>query len=162
MDKFFGLPIAPSPDADVVRGYPGSPGRVRGPARVIRTLDEVNKLRAGDVLVAESTLPAWTPVFATAVAVVTDVGGMTSHCAVVAREYQIPAVIDTGIATSVIRDGQVPDVDGSAGIVRNVSRALNAEDCYGALLQAAQKYFAELRKDPALQAALLRRLALRR
>jgi pyruvate,water dikinase len=70
------------------------------------------------VLVAETTAPAWTPLFATAAAVVTDTGGILSHCAVVAREYRIPAVVGTGAATATIRNGQMIEVDGDAGIVR--------------------------------------------
>jgi pyruvate,water dikinase len=102
----------------VVRGYPGSSGLARGPARVVRTLTEVNRVRKGDILVAETTMPAWTPLFATVAAVVTDVGGVTSHCAIVAREYGIPAVVGTTVATSVIRDGHLLEVDGQAGTVR--------------------------------------------
>ena len=74
--------------------------------------------RPGEVLVAEATAPPWTPLFATAAAVVTDVGGVLSHCAVVAREYQIPAVVGTGTATTTIRDGQLLEVDGDEGVVR--------------------------------------------
>ena len=80
-------------------------------------------MRPGDVLVAPATLPPWTPLFATVVAVVTDAGGILSHCAVVAREYRIPAVVGTGSATTTIRDGQLVEVDGTAGVVRIVSRA---------------------------------------
>ena len=91
---------------------------MRGPARVIRTLAEATKLQPGDILVAETTAPPWTPLFATAAAVVTDTGGILSHCAVVAREYAIPAVVGVGIATDQIVDGQLLEVDGTAGIVR--------------------------------------------
>ncbi len=69
---------------------------------------------------AETTAPPWTPLFATAAAVVTDTGGILSHCAVVAREYRIPAVVGTGTATSLIQDGQILEVDGDEGIVRIV------------------------------------------
>jgi pyruvate,water dikinase len=72
------------------------------------------------VLVAETTAPPWTPLFATASAIVTDTGGVLSHCAVVAREYGIPAVVGTGAATATIEDGQVVEVDGDAGLVRLV------------------------------------------
>ena len=68
-------------------------------------------------------MPAWTPLFATVAAVVTDVGGITSHCAVVAREYGIPTVVGTTVATSVIRDGQLLEVDGQAGTVRILGRS---------------------------------------
>ena len=109
---------ASSRDPGVLRGNAGSPGTVRGPAKVVRSLAEAGKLRPGDILVAETTAPPWTPLFATAAAVVTDVGGVLSHCAVVAREYRIPTVVGTGHATEIIQDGQVIEVDGDAGLVR--------------------------------------------
>jgi hypothetical protein len=67
--------------------------------------------------------PPWTPLFATASAVVTDTGGALSHCAGVAREYRIPAVVGTGEATKVIKDGQLLEVDGDAGVVRIIEPA---------------------------------------
>lgn len=116
--KFWGGP-APTPDRpDLLKGNAGSPGTVRGPAKVVRSLHEAGKLRQGDILIAETTAPAWTPLFATAAAIVTDTGGILSHCAVVAREYRIPAVVGTDLATATIRDGQIVEVDGDAGIVR--------------------------------------------
>ena len=101
-------------------GAAGSPGVVRGVARVIRSLADAAALRPGEILVAETTAPPWTPLFATAAAVVTDTGGVLSHCAVVAREYRIPAVVGTGMATRAIADGQIVEVDGDAGMVRIV------------------------------------------
>ena len=108
------------PHSDVVRGQAGSGGKVRGPARIIRSLAEAGKLQKGDVLVAEATMPPWTPLFATAGAVVTDAGGILSHSAIVAREYGIPAVVGTVRATTVFHDGQLLEVDGDAGTVRVV------------------------------------------
>jgi pyruvate,water dikinase len=119
--KFFGEPPQPSDEPSVLRGNPGSPGVVRGRARVLRSLPEAAELREGEVLVAETTAPPWTPLFATAAAVVTDTGGILSHCAVVAREYRIPAVVGTGAATATIKSGQTVEVDGDAGIVRVLS-----------------------------------------
>jgi phosphohistidine swiveling domain-containing protein len=122
MGKFFGEPPQPSGEPGVLRGNPGSPGVVRGRARVLRSLSEGNNgLEEGDILVAETTAPPWTPLFATAAAVVTDTGGILSHCAVVAREYRIPAVVGAAMATATIRDGQTVEVDGDAGIVRVLS-----------------------------------------
>lgn len=118
MGKFFGAPPAPVTDRSLLKGAAGSPGKVRGTARVVRSLAEAARLLKGDVLVAETTAPPWTPLFATAAAVVTDTGGILSHCAVVAREYGIPAVVGVGAATAVIKDGQTVEVDGDAGLVR--------------------------------------------
>ena len=116
--KFFGAPPAAADAPDVLKGNPGSPGTARGPAKVVRSLSDAAKLQRGDVLVAETTAPSWTPLFATAAAIVTDAGGVLSHCAVVAREYGIPAVVGMGRATMTIRDGQIVEVDGDAGFVR--------------------------------------------
>ena len=74
-----------------------------------------------DVMIAPATMPAWTPLFASIAAVVTDAGGVLSHAAIVAREYNIPAVLGTGRATSEIKDGQQVEVDGDAGVVRVIS-----------------------------------------
>lgn len=123
LGKFFGTPPKPSSDPDVLNGSAGSPGIVHGTARVIRSLADASQLQAGDILVAETTAPPWTPLFATVAAVVTDTGGVLSHCAVVAREYRIPAVVGTGMATSVIQDGQLIEVDGDHGIVRIVQNS---------------------------------------
>ena len=102
----------------MLHGMRGSPGVARGTARVLRSLGEADRLEAGDVLVAETTAPPWTPLFGRAVAIVTDAGGILSHCAVVAREYEIPAVVGTKMGRSVIRDGQEIEVDGTNGTVR--------------------------------------------
>lgn len=99
-------------------GSGASSGLARGPARVLMSLSEADRLRPGDVLVARTTMPAWTPLFAAACAVITETGGVLSHAAVVAREYGIPAVLNVVDATRLIRDGQPIEVDGSQGIVR--------------------------------------------
>lgn len=116
--------MSPAPtgnsEMNKVKGLPGSAGVARGIARVIRSLAEAGKLQPGDVLVAIATEPPWTPLFATATAIVTDSGGVLSHSAVVAREYRIPAVVGTGNATSTFHDGQLLEVDGNAGTVRVV------------------------------------------
>jgi pyruvate,water dikinase len=118
MKMFGGGPPPASDEPSELRGNAGSPGTVVGTARIVRSLDEADRLRPGDVLVAEFTAPPWTPLFATVSGVVTDAGGILSHCAVVAREYRIPAVVGTGRATATIRDGQRVEVDGNAGLVR--------------------------------------------
>ena len=114
-------------DANMVKGLAGSAGLVRGTARVIHSLAEAGKLQQGDVLVAPATEPPWTPLFATAAAIVTDSGGVLSHSAVVAREYRIPAVVGAGNATTTFKDGQLLEVDGNAGTVRVVVEAVKYE-----------------------------------
>jgi phosphohistidine swiveling domain-containing protein len=102
---------------DTLKGVAASPGRVTAPARVLNGPQDFAQMQTGDVLVAALTTPAWTPLFARAAAIVTDVGGPLSHGSIVAREYGIPAVLGTGDATRRIRSGQVVTVDGSAGVV---------------------------------------------
>jgi phosphohistidine swiveling domain-containing protein len=121
LGKFFGGPPQQQDEPNVLQGNPGSPGLVSGRARVLRSLPETGGLEEGEILVAETTAPPWTPLFATAAAVVTDTGGVLSHCAVVAREYRIPAVVGAAMATSTIKDGQRIEVDGDKGIVRILS-----------------------------------------
>jgi pyruvate,water dikinase len=123
MMKFGGQPAAPSEIPNEISGASGSAGKVVGIARVVRTLDDAARLQPGEILVAETTAPPWTPLFASAAAVVTDTGGVLSHCAVVAREYAIPAVVGTDIATVAIEDGQTIEVDGDAGVVRILGAA---------------------------------------
>jgi phosphoenolpyruvate synthase/pyruvate phosphate dikinase len=102
---------------DTIRGAGTSPGRVTGTARVLRGPEDFDQMRPGDVLVAKFTTPAWTPLFARAAAIVTDIGGQLSHGSIVAREYSIPAVMGTGVATKRIHSGQTITVDGSTGEV---------------------------------------------
>ena len=112
------------PTGNVLKGIAASPGRVTGLARVIHGPEEFEHMRPGDILVARITTPAWTPLFALASGVVTDVGGPLSHSSIVAREYHIPAVLGTGVATERIRSGQRIMVDGDAGLVETAdSRA---------------------------------------
>jgi pyruvate,water dikinase len=101
----------------VLKGLGTSAGRVSAPARVLLSPEDFGNMRSGDVLVAVTTTPAWTPLFAMASAVVTDIGGPLSHSSIVAREYGIPAVMATGVATRRIRSGDVVVVDGGAGTV---------------------------------------------
>ena len=79
--------------------------------------EDFGKMHDGDVIVAGITTPAWTPLFARAAGIVTDIGGPLSHSSIVAREYGIPAVLATGVGTRRIRDGQRITVDGGAGLV---------------------------------------------
>lgn len=101
----------------ILTGTSGSPGIAQGPAKIVRDVSEFGRLRAGDVLVAPVTNPAWTPLFQRAVAIVVDTGGSASHAAIVAREYGIPAVMATINGTKQLKDGQWIRVDGSQGLV---------------------------------------------
>ena len=108
--------LAGAEPAAGLRGTPASPGVVSAPARVLRT-PQGARLEPGEILVAPSTDPGWTPLFLTAGGLVMEMGGMMSHGAVVAREYGIPAVVGVAGATDRIASGQRITVDGSAGTV---------------------------------------------
>jgi phosphohistidine swiveling domain-containing protein len=106
-----------SDDVLKVSGLGASPGVVEGTARVVRTVDEFDEVREGDILVCQMTNPAWVVLFTKIAGLVTDTGGTTSHPAVLSREFGIPAVIGTSVATQRIRTGDRVRVDGSAGTV---------------------------------------------
>ena len=107
----------------VLRGAPASAGIVEGPARVVRSVDQISEVREGEILVCGTTSPAWAPIFTKIRATVTDVGGVMSHAAIVSREYGMPAVVGTGRATSRIRTGQMIRVDGAKGTVTMLDEA---------------------------------------
>jgi pyruvate,water dikinase len=124
MEKFMGISVdsympVSSDDqmGDMLKGVGTSPGRVTARARVLHGPEDFGRMQSGHILVAGITTPAWTPLFAMASGVVTDVGGPLSHGSIVAREYGIPAVMGTGVATKRIEDGQSITIDGSEGVV---------------------------------------------
>jgi phosphohistidine swiveling domain-containing protein len=102
---------------DLIKGIAGSMGTITAPARVLAGPQDFGQMQPGDVLVASITTPAWTSLFAMASGVVTDIGGPLSHSSIVAREYGIPAVLGTAVATRRIHSGQMIKVDGDAGTV---------------------------------------------
>jgi pyruvate,water dikinase len=104
-------------NSNELRGFAASNGVVEGIARVIKSVQEIDRLQEGDILVCQVTNPTWAPVFQKISATVSDIGGSMSHAAIVAREYGLPAVVGTGQATARIQDGQRIRVDGARGIV---------------------------------------------
>jgi pyruvate,water dikinase len=110
-------------DVNELKGFAASAGIVEGPARVLKRLEEIVTLEPGEIMVVGNTNPAWAPVFSRIKAAVTDIGGITSHAAIVCREYSLPAVTGTGTATSVIKTGDIIKVDGDRGVVTIVERA---------------------------------------
>jgi rifampicin phosphotransferase len=108
---------APPPDAAGWTGIAVSPGSATGAARIIHTPADAARLKQGDVLVAPSTDPGWTPLFLRASAIVMETGGFLSHGAIVAREYGIPAVANIPGILNALEDGEPVTIDGSAGRV---------------------------------------------
>ncbi len=104
-------------DGNSLKGSPVSPGKVTAEASLILSPADFEKMVPGTILVCPTTTPAWTPLFAQAKGLVTDIGGILAHGAIVAREYGIPAVLGTSNATKRIVSGQQITVDGNKGIV---------------------------------------------
>lgn len=104
-------------ETNEIRGFAASNGVVEGPARVVRSVEEISRVRPGDILVCQITNPTWAPIFQRIAGAVSDIGGSMSHAAIVAREFGLPAVVGTGTATSRIQDGQRIRVDGGRGVV---------------------------------------------
>jgi len=104
-----------------VRGFAASPGVVEGTARVLMSVNDIGQVEAGEILVCPVTAPSWGPVFGKILAAVSDIGGIMSHAAIVAREYGMPAVVGTGTATQRIKTGDRLRVDGDDGVVTILS-----------------------------------------
>jgi len=100
-----------------IRGLPASAGVAEGTARIVQSPEEFDQVRKGDILVCKMTNPAWVVLFTKIGGLITDAGGALSHPAVVSREFGIPAVVGTGVATQKIKNGQRVRVNGAAGIV---------------------------------------------
>lgn len=111
-------------DDNIIDGVAGAPGTYTGTARVVRSLAEAGELEDGEIMVCEMTLPPWVPMFSVAGAVVADVGGIMSHCAIVAREFGVPAVVGSVDGTHRIKTGQTITVDGTNGDVYLDGRSL--------------------------------------
>lgn len=104
--------------AEELRGIPASKGEVTGSARVMHNADELHLLKPGEILVCEGTAPSWTPAFTKIGGCVCDNGGTLTHASIVSREYGLPCVVGTGIATSAISTGDQVTVNGTEGVVR--------------------------------------------
>jgi pyruvate,water dikinase len=109
--------VEPTKAKILAKGLPASPGLVSGRARILLDLHQAKDFQKGDILVTKMTDPDWVPIMKMASAIVTDEGGMTSHASIVSRELGIPAVVGTGNATSVIKDGQIITVDAYRGVI---------------------------------------------
>ena len=117
-----GVAVVPE-EVTELKGFASSAGVVEGTARVLKLLEEIVDLKEGEIMVCPCSNPAWAPVFTKIKAAVTDIGGLTCHASIVSREYGLPAVTGTGIATSVIKTGDTIRVDGDTGVVNIVKRA---------------------------------------
>jgi phosphohistidine swiveling domain-containing protein len=116
LEKFYGRGGSTAAHG-ILRGSGASPGQAEGRARIVRGTPVFSRIQPGDVLVATTTTPAWTPLFPSLAALVTETGGILSHAAIVAREYGIPAVVAAAGATDFVPDGARIRVDGTYGSV---------------------------------------------
>jgi len=101
---------------------PASPGKVKGIVAIINVPEEMKKMRQNNILVSEATSPDLLPAIKKASAIITNVGGITCHAAIVSRELGIPCIIGTKIATKVLKDGDLVEVDAEKGIVKILKR----------------------------------------
>lgn len=111
----------------LVDGLGASPGTATGAVRIVSTLDQLDKVNQGDIIVTEMTTPDMVPAMKRAAALVTDEGGMTSHAAIVSRELGVPAVIGTETATQTLTDDQMVSIDGDRGVVADGKRSPDSE-----------------------------------
>ncbi|MBI4453055.1 hypothetical protein HY636_00255 [Candidatus Woesearchaeota archaeon] len=105
---------------DIIKGTPAFTGKVKGLIRVIMGEAHFSKFNAGEILVASMTRPEYVPLMKKAIAIITDEGGITSHAAIISRELGIPCIVGTKIATKVLKDGDVVEVNANHGVVRKV------------------------------------------
>lgn len=108
-----------------ISGIAASPGKARGKVKVILDVKEINKVRNGEILITQNTTPTYLPAMKKSAAIVTDEGGITCHAAIVSRELGIPCVIATKIATEVLYDGDIVEVNGNHGVVTVIKRNNN-------------------------------------
>jgi phosphohistidine swiveling domain-containing protein len=103
---------------DELVGICASPGKARGRVVIIETVDDLGKMKKGSIMLSETTYPALVPAMKLASAIVTNIGGLTCHAAIVSRELKIPCVVGTKIATKVLKDGDLVEVDATKGVVK--------------------------------------------
>ncbi|MBI2444156.1 MAG: hypothetical protein HYV42_02875 [Candidatus Magasanikbacteria bacterium] len=113
--------LPPTPLLSELKGECAYPGKVTGKVYIINRAGEMGKFESGAILVSNITDPSLLPAMKRAAAFVTNTGGLTCHAAIVAREVQIPGVIGTKIATQALRDGDLVEVDATAGVVRKIN-----------------------------------------
>ena len=122
IDRWLSAKNIDSGEVSEIKGYAGSAGIAEGVARLCLSMNDLSLIKKGEILVAPAINPAWTAYFPSVSGVVTDIGGIFGHAAIVAREYQIPAVVATGTATKTIKTGDKLRCDGDTGMVHIIER----------------------------------------
>jgi len=103
-----------------IKGTCACPGRAKGKVKIVNLTADMNKMNYGDILVATATTPNIVAAMKKAAAIITDEGGLTCHAAIVSRELEIPCVIGTKIATKVLKDGDIVEVDAIKGVIKKI------------------------------------------
>lgn len=101
-----------------IKGTTAYKGNVKGVVKIVNVPEDIPKLAYKEILISFATNPNLIPALKKAAAIVTDEGGLTSHAAIVSRELQIPCVVGTKIATQVLKDGDLVEVDANKGTVK--------------------------------------------
>lgn len=123
-EMFFSQEIKISENQQL-KGATAYPGKVKGVVKIVNSLADLDKFKEGDILVSFSTNPSLVPAMNKAAAIITNTGGVTCHAAIVARELKTPCIIGTKIATKVLKDGDLVEVDADKGVVRIIKRLGN-------------------------------------
>lgn len=105
-----------------IKGNSAYPGKVTAKVRIIKDRSKFSLFQTGEILLAPYTAPEYVPLMQKAVAIITDMGGITSHAAIVAREMKKPCIIGTKIATKVLKDGDLVEVDADSGVIRIIKK----------------------------------------
>ena len=106
----------------IIKGISATKGKSRGRVKILRDIRDISKIKKGDILVAVYTYPAIVSAIRAANAVVTDQGGLLSHAAIVSREFNKPCIVGTKIATQVLHDGDLVEVDAEKGVVKIIMK----------------------------------------
>jgi len=102
-------------------GFPACQGKVKGLVKIITHSQDLHKIQKGDIFVAKYTFPSYTPAMLKSAAIITDEGGITTHAAIISREFKIPCIIGTKIATKMLKDGDEIEVDANKGVVKLIN-----------------------------------------
>ncbi|QQR79246.1 MAG: hypothetical protein IPJ68_03275 [Candidatus Moraniibacteriota bacterium] len=115
--------VSPGSDTGTLKGQTATRGKIQGRARILHRKADILLIQAGEILITAMTTPDYVPAMQRAAAFVTDEGGITCHAAIIAREMKKPCIIGTKIATQVLHDGDLVEVDADHGVVRVIQRA---------------------------------------
>ena len=104
-----------------LKGFTASLGKAKGKVKILESSEEINKVEEGDILVAVMTRPDYLPAMKKAAAFITDEGGITCHAAIIAREMKKPCIIGTKVATKILKDGELVEVDADKGLIKVIN-----------------------------------------